>query len=230
MGNPAHYSREVPSRCLQLIDGLWPHVEESFQSDRRDLGPLTSTFLISMSYPIVNLPIERIERHSSRQGQGYADDRHVDPHLAVTVWRDLGGRKLKDAPFFAPDVWSYCRSEVFNISGGLPDQYAEILASPQAYAGAGDLETSKWCGVLRNALAHGGIAYLDGNGRYAYEAPVSMFLFASGRFRKEREGDRPVLVGLNLLRIRETDYRSFLRSWVDWLQVSRIEATLDDAA
>ena len=83
MGNPAHYSREVPSRCLQLIDGLWQHVEGVFQSDRRDLGPLTSTFLISMSYPIVNLPIERIERHSSKPEQGYADDRHVDPGLAV---------------------------------------------------------------------------------------------------------------------------------------------------
>ena len=230
MGNPAHYSREVPSRCLQLIDGLWPHVEGLFQSDRRDLGPLTSTFLISMSYPIINLPIERIERHHSKPDQAYADDRHVDPELAATVWRDLGGQKLRKAPFFVSGMWSFCQSEVFNIAGGLPEQYAQILSSPEAHANAGELETSKWCGALRNALAHGGIAYLNEEGRYTYEAPVSMYLFASGRYRKEEEEDRPLLVGLNLLRIKESDYRDFLRMWVKWLQVSEIEATLDDAA
>jgi hypothetical protein len=48
------------------------------QVDRPDLGSLTTTFLISMSMPIITLPIERIERHRDATGQGYADDRHID--------------------------------------------------------------------------------------------------------------------------------------------------------
>ena len=195
MGNPAHYSREIPSRCLQLIDGLWQHAEGLFQPDRRDLGPLTSTFLISMSFPIINLPIERIERNSSRSGQGYADDRHVDPKLAAAVWQKLGGEELRKAPFFSHGAWSFCKSEVFNISSGLPEKYAEQLASPDAQAKASHMPTSQWCSVLRNAMAHGGIAYLNKNGYYTYEAPVSMYLFVSGRYRdvdanKEKELSR----------------------------------------
>jgi len=212
---------------MQLIDELWQHAGGLFQSDRRDLGPLTSTFLISMSYPIINLPIERIERHSSRHEQGYADDRHIDPKLAVAIWQDLGGKKLSEAPFFTSGAWSFCQSEVFNISGGLPEKYAEALASPEAQTSASELETSRWCSALRNALAHGGVAYLNEDGRYAYEAPVNMYLFASGRYR--REEDQQKLVGLNLLRITEVDYRNFLRSWVKWLQVSDVEAILEAA-
>jgi hypothetical protein len=230
MGNPVHYSREIPSRCLQLINGLWQHAEGLFQPDRRDLGHLTSTFLVSRSYPIINLPIERIERNRSRQEQGYADDRHIDPKLAVAVWQELGAKKLSEAPFFTSGMWSFCQSDVFNIAGGLPDNHAEKLATAEAHTSAADMPTSQWCGVLRNALAHGGVAYLNEHGRYAYEAPVSMYLFASGRFRKgDRPEDRPELIGLNLLRIKEGDYRSFLQQWVRWLQVSDIEAILEAA-
>jgi hypothetical protein len=161
------------------------------------------------------------------QEQGYADDRHNDPKLALTVWEALAGRKLREAPFFAPDIWSFCESEVFNIAGGLPEKYAEVLASPEAHAAASEIETSRWCSALRNALAHGGIAYLNGDGRDTYEAPVSMYLFASGRY--QREDDQPKLVGLNLLRIKEVEYRNFLRSWVEWLSQSGLEELLEEA-
>jgi hypothetical protein len=180
-----------------------------------------------MSYPIINLPIERIERQGKKQEQGYADDRHIDPKLAVAVWQALQSKKLSEAPFFTPGVWSFYQSGAFNISGGLPEKYADVLASPEAHTMASEMETSRWCSALRNALAHGGVAYLNEEGRYAYEAPVSIYLFASGRYHRE---DREKLVGLNLLRIKELDYRNFLRSWVKWLQASGVEAILEEAA
>lgn len=74
MGNPLHFSTELPGRCLQLIEELWPYAERTRQQDRPDLGSLTTTFLISMSMPIINLPIERIERHKNPEVEGYADD------------------------------------------------------------------------------------------------------------------------------------------------------------
>jgi hypothetical protein len=75
-------------------------------------------------------------------------------------------------------------------------------------------------------LAHGGVAYLNEHGRYAYEAPVSMYLFVSGRYDPE---NRQKLIGLNLLRVKEGDYRNFLRNWVKWLQVSDVGAILEAA-
>jgi hypothetical protein len=107
--------------------------------DRTAATSVLCTFLISMSYPIINLPIERIERHRSRQEQGYADDSYIDPELAVTVWRDLGGKKLRETLFFNSDTRSFCQSDVFNISDGLPERYAEILASREGSDSAGRL-------------------------------------------------------------------------------------------
>ena len=36
------------------------------------------------------------------------------------------------------------------------------------------MATSQWCSILRNAIAHGGIAYLNENGRSSYGEPVKM--------------------------------------------------------
>jgi hypothetical protein len=38
MGNPLHFSAELPQHCLQLIDELWPHVEKIRQAGRPELG------------------------------------------------------------------------------------------------------------------------------------------------------------------------------------------------
>jgi hypothetical protein len=73
-----------------------------------------------------------------------------------------------------------------------------------------------WSSTLRNALAHGGIAYLDGNGRSSFDgSPVKMYAFASWKYRPRNGKQRP---RVNLLRIREEDYRDFLGRWVDWLK------------
>ena len=78
------------------------------------------------------------------------------------------------------------------------------------------METSQWCSTLRNALAHGGIAYLDERGRSSYDRPVTMYAFISQKY--EGPCDQRRLVGANILRISEAHYRDFLRRWVAWLQ------------
>jgi len=83
------------------------------------------------------------------------------------------------------------------------------------------MPASQWCSVLRNALAHGGIAYLNENGRSTYNEPVKMFAFASGKYINKHE-----LAAVNLLRISEADYFDFLRNWVAWLQKTGIQDAL----
>ena len=107
MGNPLHFSLELPQRCLQLIEDLWPYAEKIRPKDRPELGALTTTFLMSMSISIINLPVERIERYKDAKDRGYADDRHIDPRMAAAITDVLGGHALRKAPFFNPDIWSF---------------------------------------------------------------------------------------------------------------------------
>ena len=225
MGNPANYSLELPERCLQLLDALWPHAQATRQVERPDLGPLTSTFLISMSMPIINLPIERIERRSGNEASHYASDRPIDPAAASAIVETLQKRPFGDAPFFADGAWRFvsCVKPPFpNIARGLPETIAAELDSEDAARKAAGIPASQWCSVLRNALAHGGIAYLNEQGRSSYEEPVKMYAFVSGTYDLMSKKRPKPLTAIHFLRISETDYRDFLRRWVAWLQDSGI--------
>lgn len=226
MGNPANYSVDLPSRCLLLLEQLWLHAETVHAPGERALGPLTSTFLISMSMPIINLPIERIERHRNAKGPAYANDRPIAPAIVREIDRVLGGGLFKKAPFFREHAWSFarCGEKPFpNIAHGVPPAIADQLASEDGAKLAAKLQTLQWCSILRNALAHGGVAYLDEDGRSSYGRPVRMFAFASGQYPKPGDGDPKQLVGVNFLRISKVDYFAFLRSWVAWLREAGIE-------
>lgn len=211
MGNPLHTSLELPQRCLQLIDELWATVEATEEKRRPDLGSMTTTFLLAMSMPIINLPIERLVNRS--EIGKYADDRHLDKAATEAIDRIVGGRPLKDAPFYVPNAWSFITSDPdFNIANPMPDAVAAALSSKEALLNAKKMPVSELCSVLRNSMAHGGIAYLDANGRSTYDRPVAMYAFVSGKF-----DDDNVLIGLKILRIREGDYRKFLSRWAHWL-------------
>lgn len=228
MGNPQHFSLELPQRCLRLIDQLWPAANRVFPEHRKDLGPLTATFLLSMSMPIINLPIERMERHKSATGEGYADDRHLNGEVVKELNKRLGGHPARQAPFFDAAAWRYHRAPPpMNISRGLPQPVAEALLEEQAVAAAGALPGSQWCSILRNALAHGGIAYLSGDGRSLPDAPVTHFAFISGIY--ERTDTRHEnAIGYHVLRISEEDYLTFLKLWVRWLVRSGVARAVEE--
>jgi hypothetical protein len=156
MGNPLHTSLELPLRCLQLIDELWATVEATKEKRRPDLGSLTTTFLLAMSMPIINLPIERLV---NRGGIGkYADDRHLDKTATEAIDLIVGGHPLKDAPFYVSDTWSFITCEPdFNIADPIPDAVAAALNSKEALLNAKKMPVSEFCSVLRNSMAHGGI-------------------------------------------------------------------------
>lgn len=228
MGSPQHFSLELPWRCLRLIEELWPAAEKVFPKDGSHLGPLTTTFLLSMSMPIINLPIERMERHKSPTGEGYADDRHINPDVVKELNEALGGRPVRRARFFEPGSWRYYRAAPpMNVSRGLPENVADALIEDQAIADAGALCGSQWCSILRNALAHGGIAYLDGEGRTRAHTPVTNLAFVSGIYDKaDLRHEAPV--GYHVLRISEEAYLRFLQIWVNWLQDSGVAQAAEE--
>lgn len=232
MGNPLNYSLELPQRCMQLIDGAWEHVSKTYPQGNNELGPMTSTFLLSMSMPIINIPIERIERHRGNADQYYINDRLIDENITAAIDDIIGGREFGKCPFFMNNCWRFYKLKVskkINIADGLPHYVAAALNDAKAVEEAAKMDTSQWCSVLRNALAHGGIAYLDESGHSSWGKPVKMYAFASGKYDEESP-DRPKpLIAVNFLRISEFDYREFLRSWVKWLEESGIARALEAA-
>ncbi|RVP95051.1 hypothetical protein [Sinorhizobium meliloti] len=229
MGNPLHYGIELPQRCLTLIEELWGTASQIHGGVRPDLGPLTTTFLVSMSMPIINLPVERIERQIGLGGfEGYVDDRHVSAQ-AVDAFRGVIHRgNLEHAPFYQHGAWRFAeyQGEPINLARGLPEDIASALDEHNAAEDAAAMNANQWMSILRNALAHGGIVYLDEFGRSSYGKPVKMLAFASGKFasgscphaeNEDCRGSRGDLTALRILRISEDGYRDFLREWVAWL-------------
>jgi hypothetical protein len=185
MGNPINYSLELPERCLMLVEQLWGPASAIRKPDQPELGPLTSTFLVSMSMPIINFPIERIARPRGAPDLHYANDRPIHPNIVAEIERAFGMNPLKATPFYQEGAWAFAqcsKAPLPNIARWLPEEVAEELASKAAAKRAAELPAAQWCSVLRNALAHGGIAYLNAHGRSSYGEPVKMFAFVSGKY------------------------------------------------
>ena len=191
------------------------------------LGPLTTTFLLSMATPIINLPIERIERHRGEEIEGYADDRQLDLKLVSAIENALGGHSFGKSPFFENGHWGFASvpfREGYNLAAGLPHELVEMLSSEKALQSASSMAASQWVSCLRNSLAHGGVAYLDTNGQPSLDAKAEMLAFVSAKYSEP--GTRKPPTHLNALRIREGDFLLFLRAWVDWLQSSGLAEAL----
>lgn len=219
---------------MALIDQLWGEAAKIHGGERPDLGPLTSTFLISMSMPVLTIPLERIERQIDKvDGEGYADDRYLNP-VAVKAFEDVIRRgSLGDAPFYREGAWRFhnvTEGPFPNIAAGLPDAMADALSSSAAVEAARKMPALQWISIIRNAMAHGGIAYLDERGRSSHGTPVKMYAFVSGKYGKPKcqhaEGQcrygPGALERLNILRVSEADFRDFLREWVAWLEMTKI--------
>lgn len=224
MGQPEHYSADIPERCLHLIEKLLPRAEQIFMpGQHKDLGPLVSTFVLTMSIPVITLPYERIFKPDDSEFS-YADDRHVRTNLSFEVKSQMNLPKLSESRFFGLDWWRFTKvgeNSLFNLADGIPDHVADALSIEKARQDASNMPVTQWISIIRNALSHGGIAYLDESGRSSYGHRVAMFAFASGKYDRGNTPHR--LVGLNVLRISQSDFEDFLREWVRWLQISGID-------
>lgn len=96
------------------------------------------------------------------------------------------------------------------------------LGSDQARKDADYAAASRVLLDLRNALAHGGISYLDEHGQQG-PGPAAMLAFAGLKLRNRTP------VGLNVLRIREEDFFEFLMAWANWLTRTRLPSILSDS-
>ena len=213
MGNPQNFSIDVPRRCQILLEQLWPSV--SNKSDGR--LPLNASFLLAISTPMVNLPIERIWKPQNGRAVGHLNDGVLDASLAKAVKAGIGQSTVAQAPFYKAGAWRYHYlpngAALPDLSKeGLPAAVQQALATDGASGAADALGTETFCSILRNGLAHGGVLYLDKHGQTTEGAPVTRFCFVSTKQKKQ------AIVGLHFLQVTMQNYRAFLGKWVGWLQ------------
>lgn len=222
MGRPNHYSRELPARCEALIDRYADEVAKDAVLADRFRGPLMTTFLLAMATPMLILPIERIFRPASGDAAGVADDQALDPDLARRVAETLGGdRTFGAASFFQEGNWRYVAScEVFPVCHEWPDDRLDLLADEAAVSAARDAPASDVLWALRHSLAHGGVTYLDEDGRQRLDS-TNMLGFASFVTGTKRQR-------LRLVRVSVKDFRIFLGLWANWLAEVGVQKALDD--
>ncbi|WP_426263775.1 hypothetical protein [Sphingomonas sp. PWP1-2] len=232
MGVPYHTSRDVPGRCLWLIDRLFAKVQTITAPHEADLGPLDATFLFAMSTLILTLPIERLERHRRKEAlglQGYMDDRPLDPLAAKEIDAVLGSdaTAFNLSPFYIPGAWSFASVKYEpdqNLAREFPEELADGLSAQEAKSAAEQLSARAWMNCLRNALAHGGIVYLDAEGRQTNGQPTRMMGFVSAEYGKE--GMRKPPDRLIALRTTPDAYRATLERWVCWVQGTGLSEAL----
>lgn len=225
MGIPQQYSVELPRRCLALIDALLPHARGVRLAGEEDAGPLVTTFILAMSTPMITLPIERVERHRGKQVEGYVDERHLNAGVEEAVNAALGGAPLSHSPFFHGTAWRYAvvpYTEGMNFARELLYEVIEQLSTDAALEDARQMNASAWASCLRNALAHGGILYLDENGRQSHGAPTEHIAFVSSK----RAGWGGPVTALQVLRISRDGYLDFLSRWAGWLEASGLSLAL----
>ena len=227
MGLPNHYSRDIVIRCDSLIRHLLPKVDEGLPDDVRFGGPLRTTFLLAMATPMIVLPVERIFKPGNPGTAQTGDDRQLDPALTADLAGVLGNsRRFGDAPFVQVGAWSYVQAyRPFNISGVWPEELLAALSGQEAHDAARTAPAHRVLLDLRNALAHGGVTYLDEFGRNSVDQ-AAMFAFVSAARRKRQS------FHFNILCVSENDFGAFLIAWADWLgqQPGRVLGALNSAA
>jgi hypothetical protein len=202
---------------------LSSRVEEDSDPDGTWGGPLKTTFLLAMATPMILLPMERIFKPAVKGRHGVADDVDLDASVAERVAEVLGpGRAFAAAPFFEQRVWHFVPlCETFPVGSHWPSERLDELASKDSQVSASKAHAGGILTLLRNALAHGGITYLDRNGRHT-ESATHMIGFAS--FAPTSVGR-----GLQLLRVPVASFETFLIRWADWISTSGVSEQLNVA-
>ena len=225
MGRPAHYSLDIVMRCRSLLVHLMPHVQKGLPDDKQFGGSLSTTFLLAMATPMIALPVERIFKPDTGKDV-VADDRPLNTDLLDEVNRVFDGKtKFKECPFFIQTDWRLVRDvKPFNIAEWGNHEVFEKLANDAGKKAAAE-ETARFMMIhLRNAIAHGGIVYLDKNGRLN-EKTAAMLGFISAKINRKTQK----LDGLHISRVSEPDFSRFLLAWSDWIRILGVSATISSS-
>jgi hypothetical protein len=211
---PQRFVTEYPERCLALLDAIEPLARE------RDL---VATFALLTASSVLVIPYERLGRlHPMSRERGSRLHREL---------RSLEKVRWYEAPFWAnhrPDGWQFSRIVTD------PNQVSEWVNAygiPSASDEANEISkrmASDVLRVLRNALAHGNVVYLNEHGQEVAGTAVRHLGFLS-RYEETPE-QRANAETYRLVVATDEAFLNFVRLWATWLAYFPPEYDLTEAA
>lgn len=204
---PTRFATDFPRRCLELL--------ETFEHQAERLNLLTS-FGVTMASALLVIPFERQGKKHPFRNQEYGSS-------LQTALRKLEKRMWKSADFWrgsSPLSWHFSRivSDPNRVQDWV-DEHGIMSTCPTANTMV-KRRVSDVLRVLRNALAHGNIVYLDPARNEAPGLPVRYIAFLS-RYEESAPpiGDGGVAAPdtYRLVIVPDHEFIAFLKDWAHWL-------------
>jgi len=202
MSIPRRFAIEYPERALRLIEAL-----------EAQSGDLMGSFSLLAAGAVLTMPYERMkEQHFLNPIGGDAD-------LAQAI-HSLKQTPFISAPFWRrpidPEAWRMTRI-VSSLRAGerWQDETGRHPLAPKAPNTIGKKKAEGVLRVLRNALAHGNIIYLDQDGLEKPGATLRYLGFLS-RY-EESEMQRDESETYRLIAVAPHHFLDFVKDWATWV-------------
>lgn len=215
MGVPSRFAIEYPQRALELI--------ELFESAARKRD-LVGSFGLLAAAAVLTIPYERMK------SSHFLHDEQQDHDLATHIKR-LEKDKFLAAPFWQqhePGAWRQSR---IMATVDQVDKWQDEDGRPSLSAAANTMPRRKAeevLRVLRNALAHGNIIYLNRNDlEIAGDRMVSMAFLS--RYEETKE-DREQATTYRVVVTSEDEFLRFIKSWARWVSRFPLSPAMSEAA
>jgi hypothetical protein len=203
MGIPRRFVIEYPQRALQLIDAM-----EAYARRQELLG----SFGLLAAASVLTMPYERMKPshflHPSESSKPMA-----------AALRSLKRSRFLDAPFWqgrAPGDWRMSRI-MMNIHASYmwTDEIGRHPFAPDAVNKIESRDAESVLRVIRNALAHGNVVYLDENG---HETPGHQLRYLAFLSRYEESPEqRGESQTYRIVATTEEEFLTFIRYWAKWV-------------
>jgi hypothetical protein len=199
---PARFSVEYPRRCMDLLKMLEPMARER---------SLVGSFSLLVASSLFVVPFERLKKHPLREAER-------EPELYQAL-RNLRKQRFLDAIFWhgaRPVGWRLSRIVTsVDDTSGWRDSNGDHPMSDPAVNTIDAQSAEDVLRVIRNALSHGNIVYLDETGFETHGAKVQYLAFLS-RY-EESEEQRRESETYRVLSIAEEGFLAFVKAWGQWL-------------
>lgn len=198
---PDRFVTEYPARCLDLLDAMEPIARE------RDM---LGTFAVLVAGSMLNIPLERLAKRHPINTEFGSD--------LFQALRRLERQKWHLAEFWKGEPvgdWHFSRivTDPNNVSGWR-NQDDQPSMQPQTNT-IDQRNVSMVLRVLRNALAHGNVVYLNDQGHETAGTRLHSIGFLS-RYEETPE-QRVAANTYRLVAVQETSFLRFVKCWASWL-------------
>ena len=200
---PKRFVTEYPERCMQMLEILEPHARKR---------QLVGSFALMVASSIFVIPYERMKKPHPLGGVG------SEPELYQAI------KRIQRQKFLESEIWGCTPSGEWRMSRILTnpnhtnswkDKNGSHPMAEMAENTIHDRCLEAVVRVIRNALAHGSVVYLDRDGRERPGAEVQFLAFLS-RY-EESEGQRAISETYRLVTTTEETFLSFVKAWATWL-------------